>query len=149
MVFDREPLRPALEEALSMLTEHQARVAHFPTQRLDPDPHVWDEVEAAGLLRVFTVRDGGTLVGVGLLHVGPHPTWGHRTAQQLALCVDPRVRRGWVGVAFLKYIERALRDEGCQYLYQETMPMTSPALPRVLTRLGYRPVGTLYAKELL
>src|SRR4051812_38479739 len=121
IVFACEALRPALDEALPMLATHQALVAPYGSRPLDPDHETWDAADELGLLRVFTARLSGVLVGLAVFQVGRHPNFHARYASQHALCLEPAHRRGRVGYEFVKFIDGMLRQDGCAFVYHETM----------------------------
>ena len=59
----------------------------------------------------------------------------------------PEFRGSTVGFRLVKFCDEQLRAEGVQVVYQH-VKNAHPMLGAVLSRVGYEPVETIYAKRL-
>lgn len=105
----------ALEPNLSdLLKAHWAELAvHKDRMPLDPDFGRFQVLEDAGVLRVWTARDGKTLVGYMAWFIQPHIHYRSTlTATEDLFLLDPEYRRGLQGCRMFTTCFDALRDLG-------------------------------------
>lgn len=170
-VFARETLTEHLiAEMLPLLSAHWREVAQFQDIPLDVDIATYLNAEASGLARCYTVRTAqetklydvplginevsnsmwrvaGALVGYAVFFVRPNPHYRASVqAVQDVLYLDPSMRGG-KGGEFIGWCDEQLKAEGVQVAYQHAK-LAHPQLGIVLSRLGYEPVETIYAKRL-
>lgn len=135
ITFFSESAAVLAHEGLPLFEEHAREQVHSDLP-LDLDLDAYQRADFLGILRVYTVRDAGVLVGYGVYAVTY--SWRHRTslqATQDSLYLIPPLRGRTVGVRFMNFIESALRSEGVQVLRQHTHPGT--AMDGIMARLGY------------
>jgi hypothetical protein len=131
-----------------LLFGHWREVAHFDDIPLAPARDVYLASADAGIIRCCVARDGGAMVGYAVFFVRPNPHYATSVqAVQDVFYLDPQLR-GVTGVRFLQFCEAELRAEGVQVMYHHAK--VAPHLPmgRILARLGYEPVDTIFAKRL-
>lgn len=115
--------------------------------KLNPDWDRYASLEGAGHLRIFTVRDEGTLVGYFVVIVGPSLHYkDHLFAENDVLFLHPEWRKGLAGVRLIKFAESHLRSDGVSVLHINTKGHAS--FSPVLDRIGYREIEKNYAKYL-
>lgn len=65
---------------------------------------------------------------------------------ELDMCwLAPPFRTGWTGYRLLKIVREALKDNGIK-VHTINEKLAHPFLKPLLTRLGYKPIETKYAK---
>lgn len=170
LAFARESLSPALwDEITPLLVAHWREIATFQDIELSPAVDVYEASEDAGILRIFTVRNGGlrrndgghnsscqcsncaaiaaqSLVGYAIYFVRPAPHYRHSLqAVQDVLFLHPSVRGG-TGYKFIAWCDEQLAAEGVQVVAQHVK--LSHDFGQLLVRQGYEAVETIYVKRL-
>jgi GNAT superfamily N-acetyltransferase len=148
VTLQRETWQSAYADAQPLLRCHWREIAHYPDIPLDVDAASYEQVEAAGMLRIYTARLDGKLVGYAAFIVSPSLHYkGSIQAKQDVLYVDPAHRGGTIGARLVKFSDAHLAIEGVQVVMQH-VKLSHPLLGRLLVLRGYEPIETLYAKRL-
>lgn len=108
------------------------------------------DLEAAGMLHVLTVRQDH-LVGYIFSYLLDSIFFSQKWATVQGFWLDPLYRQGWTGVKLFKENERGLKALGAIAISVEILMKIAAdrgTLGKILDRLGYSPVGNLYAKVL-
>lgn len=148
LVFSKEPLFPAFDEATKILTQlHYLEVGpHKAGIPLDPDVPVYKLLEDTGVLETHTARDKdtGELIGYSVWIVTPHIHYKTSlTATNDVIFIHPKVRKGLQGYKFLKYTINAIKERGVQRILLHVKPHVDfgPAIER----LGGKRLETIYS----
>ena len=148
VVFDRERLTESFfNEAMPLLVAHWREIAHYQDIPLRPDINAYIAHDCAGILRLYTARiaDDGTLVGYACFFVRENPHYlDSKHAVSDVIFLD-RGMRGMDGWKFLKYIDAALSSEDVEVVYHHVK--LAHDFGPILTRMGYEPVETIYARR--
>lgn len=150
VTFQREGFAAVIDEADALLFLHWKEVAHYPDIPLAVDRPVYEAMDAAGILRIYTARDeSGKLIGYAAFIVGPnsHYSTSGNQAKQDVLFVAPDARLHRVGLQLVKFCDAQLQAEGIQVVMHH-VKLAHPALGRLLVHEGYEPVETIFAKRL-
>lgn len=149
MNFSLEPYSDSFaREALPLNRDHHNEVSAFQDIRLEPDYAQYEAFGKSGMLRIFTVREEGALMGYSIFFVRSAPHYkGSIQAAQDILYLDPKLRAGLNGYKFIAWVDDQLRAEGVQVVYQSTT-CHGKDFGKVLMRLGYEPLENLYARRL-
>ena len=144
--FQREEVTESLyKEALPLLIAHYEEIVPFKDIPLEVDVNQYIAMDKAGVLRCFTARKEGVLVGYSNYFVRKHPHFSS-SLQALSdiLYVSPAYRG--FGVSFLQWCEERLKSEGIQQIYQSVTPKHD--FGRMLERMGYEKADTQYTKRI-
>lgn len=145
--LQRERVHGLWDESAELLQAGFVEHDPDPDLPLDVDRKLYEALEEAGTLRVYTARLEGRLVGYAVFTVAPSMRRRYlKTANQDLVHVEPPVR-GRVTAALLRHAEKALAADGVELVYHST-PENGSRFGRLLEILGYRPVGRTYAKRL-
>jgi hypothetical protein len=68
-------------------------------------------------------------------------------AKEDVLWLAPEYRRGRIGWKFIEYCDEQLRNEGIQVVHRHEK-IAHPALGRLLQKIGYTPMDTIWTKRL-
>lgn len=148
LTIARETFDDAYIDAEPLLAKHWREIAHFQDIPLEPDVTRYQQAEIYDLLRIYTARIGGKLVGYAVFFIGPNAHYkSSKQAVQDVVYVDPAHRNSTIGLRLLKHCEGALRAEGVQAVYHH-VKASHPALGTILGRMGYVPVDVIYTKRL-
>lgn len=145
--FQRENVKDVWEEILPLFNFHWLEIAHDTTIALDPDYDFYLKADELGMLRVFTARENGELVGYCVYFVKPNPHYRkHIYAIQDVLFIK-QSRRGRFGLKFIAWCDEQLKEQGVHVVTQHVKASHDfgPALKK---RLGYELVDYLYVKRL-
>jgi hypothetical protein len=146
ITFQRENVRDIWPDILPLLVLEHAELTPFPDIPLDIDRDRYDAADALGLLRCYTVRRDGKLVGhAGFGIAGMH----HKSTKIVVgdvLYVHPD-HRAEAGLGLIGYALDQLQAEGVVLVYL-AVKIAHPALGRILTRRGVSEVETVLVKRL-
>jgi GNAT superfamily N-acetyltransferase len=147
--FQRETIEDVVGEIQPLLERHWHEVAHYPDIPLIPNWPAYDQLQANDLLRIYTGRDYGRLIGYSIftVHKGVHYSTSLEADEDL-LFVLPEHRKGRFGLQLMQYAESQLAAEGVQLLKRRTKVAERLNFGTVLERMGYEPIDVIYGKRL-
>ena len=147
-----ERLGDIFTEIVPLIRKHWQEVDWFEGQLpLDPDWKQALDLDRAGVLHLLTVRVDGLLIGYIYSYLLSSVFFSLPWATVQGFWIDPIRRSGWTGVKLFRENERGLRARGARAISIEVLLKIAPergTVGRILTRLGYTPVGQMYAKVL-
>lgn len=146
IVFTSERVAAVWPELSPLSQQHWAEVTLYPDIPLDPNIELYERMDAAGVIRVFTARDGdGKLVGYSVFFVAPDIRCrGSLQATMEILFILPE-HRGF-GKEFIEWCDEQLRDEKVQVIIQH-VDMAFDFSP-VFVRLGYTWAQKVFTRRL-
>lgn len=163
LTLQREPSHTLWPEIMPLLIEHKDEIAHYQDIALDPDVDAYNKCEEIGILRCYTARLNGELIGysINFLKHNMHYKQSLQGLQDV-LFVAKVHRHGRVGVKLIRFKEEQLQAEGTQVTYEHTKANAQirEALAELyafrgrtdvgalMERLGYELVDLIYAKRL-
>jgi len=112
-----EKFDDVLAELMPLLRQHYEEIAWKQDKiALNPDLERYLQLEAAGMLRIYTAREAGAIIGYAVFCVAQELHYKDiKQAQSDVLYVDPLRRGAMVGKKLLRdYAEGELRREGVQ-----------------------------------
>lgn len=138
------------EQIADLSREHWTAVApHAGVIPVDPDLNLYQQLDAAGIVRFVTVRRAGVLVGYTIVMVMPTHQHYRRVkwASTDGLWLVPTERRPRVALRMLEYTQNMLRKEGVILFVVMEHP-DHPALGRLLAHLGFAKSGVCHSRRL-
>jgi quercetin dioxygenase-like cupin family protein len=146
--FQREFSHHLWSEITPLLEKHWQEIAHYKDVPLDIDVERYNAMEEQGLLRCFTARDCGRLIGYAIFICGPNLHYkSTRIANQDVLFIAPEARNGTTAMRFFDFFEKRLASEGWQLMLQHEK-IAHPALGRLCEKRGYEPMDRVWIKKL-
>lgn len=146
--FQRERVHSLWPELRPLLKQHWREIAHYDDIPLCPDEVKYEALENANLLRIFTVRIAGDLVGYAVCMVGFALHYASSIqAVHDVLWLKPEHRETSLGWQLLKFYQRELKKEGVQVDAQHVKAKHTK-LGRLLEGDGYELVDHVYLKRL-
>ena len=113
--------------------------------KLNPDYDRYYELEELGILKIFTVRDSGSLVGYFACFVMPHLHYkDHYFATNDVIYISPEHRRGFTALKLIKFAEGCLKEDGVSVLVVNTK--SHKPFHKLMEFLKFSPSETLYSK---
>lgn len=150
VTYARELFDACYSEAIPLLEQHYAEIAHFQDIKLNVDIERYRAAEAAGALRIYTARlPDQRLVGYAAFAVGRNPHYADSLqAVNDVIYLDPNYRRGRVGVGLIAYCDEQLALEGVQVV-RHHVKRAHPKLGFILEhKFGYAAEDTIMVKRL-
>lgn len=129
-----------------LLAKHFHEIAKF--KEFPPQPNVehYTALEKAGILRIFTAREGGKLIGYSVFNVINHPHFrGATQAHEELLFLDPDQRKGMVGAGMISFCDSQLKDEGVKVIYHSVSKERD--FSPILERMGYELSDRIYSRR--
>ncbi len=145
-VFDCERLGACLHELMPLAERHFEETARFKVGGCRPDLSVYAQLESAGALRTYTIREigGSAAIGYCLMIVRRHHHTNQIRAFEDLLYVIPE-RRG-IGTGFIRWMDTQLMGEGVQVIQRTCQ--TSHDHGRIYARLGYDKTEETWSRQI-
>lgn len=135
----KEEIKPLLEEHWELVALNKGKI------KLNPNWKEYARLDAAGVLRIFTARDEGQLVGYFVLFISQSVHYqDHLFATNDVIFVLPDKRAGATGYKLVKYAEDYCRDSGVSLMTINTkvhLPFDS-----LMVGMGFDLIERIYAK---
>lgn len=148
LILQRERAHTLWPEIMPLLIEHKEEIAHYQDIELDPDIDAYNTCDMMGMLRCYTARLNGELVGYACFFVKQNMHYqGSMQAVQDVLFVTKPHRHGRVGYKLIRFSEEELRKEGCQVCYQH-LKCNRPETIALFHKMGYEDIDLIVAKRL-
>lgn len=149
LTFQRERPFELLDEARPLFEAHYKEIAHYQDIPLAIDEEVYCKMEERNLLRVFTARDCGELVGYCVFKVGPNPRYKTSIqAVQDILYVEKSRRGALIGKRLLNFCYDRLKAEGCQVVYQHCKAKDQETVGKFFELTGHELIDLVYGRRL-
>lgn len=147
MEFSKENLTPEVfRELAPLLTEHASEIPHYKGLDISPDFSTYLNLQAAGALRLFTLRKDGRLVGYSAFIVHPHKhSKQSLQANEDLIFISKQYREGIGGYRFIKWCDGELLKEGISIIYRHVS--LARDFSSLLKRLGYQEIEVMYARK--
>ena len=148
ITYQREKSHDLWEESMPLFERHWEEIAVFKDIPLSPSKDAYNTLEDVGMLRCYTARDDGRLIGYAVFVITKHLHYSQNVfAMQDVVFVLPESRMGRTGLKLLDFSEEQLKTDKVT-LVQHHMKNAHPALGVLLKHKGYSPSETLWTKRL-
>ena len=146
--YQQEFLCTVVKDIEPLLKEDWDEIEHQKTKRvLNPDWDVYTNLEALGILKIFTARSSGVLVGYVSCFLLPDiHSKGVVSANFEIIFVTKEFRKGSVGIRLLQFAEACVQEDGADFCYATTTNRNSAS--KLMERLGYTAIETKFEKGL-
>lgn len=152
--FKREGYSDVVEEIKPLIEEHWAEIALYKEfVPLDVNYAIYEALQKAGILRIYTVRNDGFLIGYAIYFVQPHP---HYQTTKIATAdiywLHPSHRNAGTGIGLFSFAESQLMAEispGQVMVMHTGSKVQHPQAHRVLEFLGHEVVEVHHSKILI
>lgn len=146
-IFAVESYADIWREVLPLAERHYAEVTAFPDLALNLMTDTYERLHAAGVLRMFTARIAGELVGYCSMALARSPHTGEQIAREDGIYVAPEHRGGTgAGVMLIRLSDERLAAEQVKVVHRTIKVAHDHGA--VLARQGYAPIETTYARRL-
>lgn len=146
MKFALENAADVIDEIGPLIQEHYDEIARFKDIPLKPDFSSYKAMDAAGRLRVFTVRTPEhQLIGYGVFFIVPNPHYMSSIQANQDIIFIQKNHRGQ-GREFIAWCNEQLKSEGVQAVYHHVKAKHN--FGPMLERMGFELVDLIYVKRL-
>ena len=146
--FAREDLASVRAAGIeSLLVQHWQEIAFYPDIALDVAWSDYEATEALGMLRLYTARLAGKLIGYACFRVCRNSHYqASLQAVQDVLFLAPE-HRGWrIGTELINYADTMLASEGVQVVTHHSKVRLP--IDKVLQHQRYELIETVWGKRL-
>jgi len=144
--IQRERVHGLWDESTDLMAAGAAQFDPWPDLPFDINRRLYETIEEAGCLRVYTARIDGKLVGYAAFVVGTAPRRQYLLEAQQNVVHAEEAVKARVTPALVRHAEKALGAEGVKMVYHSS-PMGC-RFARLLEILGYKPIAQIHAKRL-
>lgn len=135
------------DEMLEMLEQHFIEVSPFHgLEKFDPEIKYYDELEASGVLKLFTVYVDEKLVGYNAYSVFRHPHVNAQFASQDVVYIKPEFRKHGLGSKLLEFSDIMLKQYGVKYVINTVN--SAHDYSHLFERQGYKKLDLNFIKGL-
>ena len=128
------------DELVPLIAGHHLEISRFKDLELRPDWESYSKLSDAGVLRTYTARDNGKLVGYAIFVVQKHPHFsGSTQASEDLLYLEPSMRLGRIGLDFLKWCDQELVSQDKVSVIYREREHTSTTTDQSSCEWGTRP----------
>lgn len=136
-----------LDEMLPLLAAHYDEIALYQDIPLSPAKEIYRIADRDGLLRIYTARYEGTLVGYEVFFIYNHPHYSTALeAVQDVLFLAPDMRHGLIGYRFIKWCDEQLEQEKVQVIFRYVS--NKHDYSSLLKRLGFVQHDVVYSRRI-
>jgi GNAT superfamily N-acetyltransferase len=148
ITYQQESLTTCKADIIPLLEDHWEEIALNKGKiKLNPDWEAYHNLEDANVLRIFTARDNGTLVGYFVVFCKAHLHYvDHIFAFNDILFLKKEYRKGFTGAKLMKFAEKCLKEDGVSVVVVNTK--RHKPFDKLLEWLGYNQTENIYTKML-
>ncbi len=148
IIYQQESLVTVKADIIPLLEKHWEEVALNKEKiKLNPDWDAYANLEDAGVLKIFTSREDGKLVGYFVVFVKSHIHYkDHLFCYNDVIFVDEEYRKGFTSPRLIKFAEKCLKADGVEVMIVNTK--VHKPFDSLLVWLGYKHIENLYSKVL-
>lgn len=144
--YQREAEGQSLDEAMPLLLQHWREVEHYADIPPDPNVEMLRAAAAHGIIRIYSARDDGKIVGYASFVISMHPFYKTRKdANQSALFVLPEYR-AIAASGLLRFADEQLAGEGVQVVIHNEK--VAHRFSELLLKRGYVHQENVWMKRL-
>jgi|TARA_R110000796_G_scaffold227646_1_gene344419 GNAT superfamily N-acetyltransferase len=146
MKIAHECLASAKKDMLPLLDKHWKETEpNQETIMLDPDWKEYSRLDSSGILRIFTAREKGQLIGYCVLMISTSVHHkGHLFAGTDVVYIHPDFRRGSTGSDLIRFAESHCKDNGVSLM---TLNMkTDYPFDSLMLKMGFNLLERVYHK---
>lgn len=148
ITYQQESLVTVKADIIPLLEKHWEEVALNKEKiKLNPDWDAYANLEDAGVLKIFTARADGKLIGYFVVFVKSHIHYkDHLFCYNDVIFVDEEYRKGFTSPRLIKFAEKCLKADGVEVMIVNTK--RHKPFDSLLVWLGYKHIENLYSKVL-
>lgn len=147
--YQLEPITSLWDEILPLVKAHYHEVAHYQDIELAPDFDQYDALDQAGILRAYTARVDGVLIGYAIFMVKRNLHYSRSLqAIQDVLFILPEYRKNGVGAGLILHCDMELDKLGAEVVYHHVKVKPELDFSPLLERIGYELIDKIYGKRM-
>lgn len=144
MLFARERIESVIGEIGPLAELHFQEIGEAQGFHFEPDLELYQRIEEAGSLVIYTARKQAALLGYQIFFLSPHLfSRGNTLATQNLLYMHPKARSS--GMSFIRWCDEHLKSIGVHIVRQSVTPHKD--FRPVLERIGYEFSEWIYERR--
>jgi N-acetylglutamate synthase-like GNAT family acetyltransferase len=149
MQFQQEFFCDCYDEAKELLNMHYDEIAlNKDLLKLNPSIEQYETAEKNGILKIFTARSEGKIVGYFAVLVNKSLHYqDHLYATNDVIFLHPDHRKGYTASKLIKFSIECLAQDGVSMLFMNTK--IHKPFDLLLQRLGFQHIENVYTKRLI
>lgn len=146
ILFQEEKLDDILEEIKPILDVHWEEIAlNRDKIKLNPDYDKYRELNNNGMVKIFTARDDGKMVGYFVVTINHHLHYkDHKFAINDIIYLKKELRALGIGKTLIQFVEGKLAEDGVSVLTINTK--IHQPFDGLMENLGYSCIERIYSK---
>jgi GNAT superfamily N-acetyltransferase len=146
ITYQEELYDAVVDEIQPLIHAHWEEIASAKDKiKLNPDYSMYKSLNDARVLRIFTVRNEGKLIGYFIVICNPHMHYSdHVYAMNDIIYIDPEYRGSTIAFKLLRSVEKRLKQDGVSVL-MINMKVHAP-FDRLLEKLEFKNTERVYTK---
>ena len=148
ITYQQEFLETCVDDIQELIRLHWEEIATSKDKiKLNPDYDAYERLEQANILKIFTARDDGKLVGYFVVIVGVNLHYkDHLFAENDIIYLHKDYRKGFTGIKLIKFVEKYLKQDGVSVLKLNTK--VHQPFDQLMSYLKFDLVERVYTKYL-
>lgn len=137
------------DEVAPLLERHYEEIAHWKDMKLNAHREKYMGMAKANVLRIFTARNDGVLIGYCVYFISPSLHYApFNFAHQDILFIDKPHRGSTLGLRLVRYSHQELKKDKVDVVFQHTKAREELNIGAFLRRVGYELLDEIYAYRL-
>lgn len=145
VTFASERVAAVWPEIYPLFEKHWEEIGEYKDIPLNPDFEAYKKLDEIGMMRVYTAREDGVLVGYCVFFVNPNLHYKNTTQALQDVMFIKKERRGF-GKKFMEWSDEQLRGEGVDVIHRYMS--TDNNFGVLLERIGYEFKALIYSRRL-
>jgi GNAT superfamily N-acetyltransferase len=149
ITYQQESFTDVIDEIKHLLVCHYSEICAFDKDRvkLNPNWDIYKKLDKDKSLFIYTCRNELKLVGYYISFLYSHHHYSDiLTSNSDIIFVDTNYRKGMVGYKLIRKAEQRLKELGISMVLVSIK--TKGNLHKLIERLGYSPLDSIYYKEI-
>lgn len=134
MIFRQEKFRGTYPEMVPIVNAHYKEISFYTDISLDPDLDEYYRMEDAGILKLYTIREYGQLIGYAVYFLRKHLHYKSSLQAYQDVVYISKEKRGF-GKSFIEWCDEELRKLGVQVVNHHVK--YSHDWSEMLVKIGY------------
>lgn len=138
-----------IEDELRELGKYHYQEVNHDNSKAEPnfDADLFADMERAGILKIFTAREMGGLIGYLIVVISPDvQNKGDKIPEEVGFYIHKSYRSKGAGQGILEFTENCLKEDGFRTLVMSST--TQNPVDELYKRSGYKPISVKYEKVL-
>ena len=145
MKFAIEKISDTWDEAHDLMLENHKETGSTDSIEFNPDKDKYLAIENVGLMKLFTARDEGKLVGYAIFLISVHLHYSCQLWAMQDVMFMKNTHRGIGSYRFMKWVDEELANLGVNVVLRSVHVRKDYS--RILEKIGYQKIETSFMRR--